>query len=82
NHLYLYFRGVNERGWVYVNGEPAFEGSWTLSSDVKRYLKQGSRNRIAIGVTHSSGLGGISYPAMLIGTDEECTAAQLNKYRF
>jgi hypothetical protein len=33
------------------------------------------------GVTHATGLGGISFPAMLIGTDEDCTTAELDAYR-
>ena len=95
NHLYLYFLGVNEQAWVYVNGELAFERTYAstgksvgdlrttaFSSDIKKYLKQGSRNRIAVRVTHSSGLGGIWLPVMLFATDEECTTEQLNKYRY
>ena len=27
-HLYLYFRGVNEQAWVYINGEAVFERTY------------------------------------------------------
>jgi hypothetical protein len=94
-HLYVYFLGVNEQAWIYVNDELAFERTYAstgknvgdlpttpFSSDIKKYLKQGVKNRIAVRVTHGSGLGGIWLPAMLFGTDEECTTEQLYKYRF
>jgi hypothetical protein len=93
--LYLYFLGVNEQAWVYVNGELAFERSYAttkkgvgelagapFSFDAKRWLKPSGRNCIAVRVTHSSGLGGIWLPAMLVGTDEECSTGQLDKFRY
>ena len=52
-----------------------------FSFDAAQWLKPGLPNRVAIRVTHATGLGGISFPAMLIGTDEECTTAQLDAYR-
>jgi hypothetical protein len=93
NHLYLYLRGVNEQAWVYVNGELAFERTYAstgkspgelpgaCSSDIKKYLKPGVKNKIAVRVTHALGLGGICLPAMLLGTKEECSTEQLDKYR-
>jgi hypothetical protein len=94
-HLYLYFRGVNEQAWVYVNGELAFERSYAstgkgvggligapFSFDAARWLEPGTTNRVAVRVTHSAGLGGISLPAMLVGTDQECSAEQLDQYRY
>jgi hypothetical protein len=48
---------------------------------VKKLLKVGARNTIAVRVTHASGLGGIWLPAMAFGTDEACTTEQLDKYR-
>ena len=94
-HLYLFLLGVNEQAWVYVNGELAFERTYAstgksvgdlwaaaFSSDITKYLKQGTRNRIAVRVTHSSGLGGIRLPITLVGTDQECTTEQLYKYRY
>jgi len=94
-HLYLCFLGVNEQAWVYVNGEFAFERSYAstgkgvgdlvgapFSFDAERWLKPGIRNRVAVRVTHASGLGGISMPAMLVATDEECTDEQLDRYRY
>jgi hypothetical protein len=94
-HLYLCFLGVNEQAWVYVNGELAFERSYSstrkgvgelagapFSFDAKRWLKPKARNNIAVRVTHASGLGGIWLPAMLVGTDEQCSTAQLDKYRY
>ena len=94
-HLYLDFLGVNEQAWVYVNGAPAFERSYAstgkgvgelagppLCFDAKKWLKPGIKNTIALRVMHASGLGGIWLPAVLVGTDEECTAAQLDKYRY
>jgi hypothetical protein len=93
-HLYLYFLGVNEQAWVYVNGELACERTyastgkaagdlWTtpFSVDIKKLVKPGVRTTIAVRVAHSSGLGGIWLPAMAFGTDEECTTEQLDKYR-
>jgi len=94
-HLYLYFRGVNEQAWVYVNGELAGERSYTstgqgvgdlvgapFSFDAKRWLKPSAQNEVAVRVTHATGLGGISMPAMLVGTDEECSTEQLDAYRY
>ena len=94
-HLYLYFRGVNEQAWVYVNGELAFERSYAstgksvgelagvpFSFDAKAWLKPGAGNRVAVRVTHASGLGGITMPAMLVGTDDECSTEQLTAYRY
>ena len=93
-HLYLLLLGVNEQAWVYVNGELAFERTYAstgkgvgelggaFSSDVKKYLKPGVKNTIAIRVAHSSGLGGIWQPIALVGTSEPCTTEQLGKYRF
>jgi hypothetical protein len=93
-HLYMYFLAVNEQAWVYVNDELAFERSYAstgkgvgdlagapFSFDARRWLKPGARNRVAVRVTHSSGLGGIWLPAMLVGTDEECSTEQLDRFR-
>jgi len=41
----------------------------------------GAANRIAIRVTHASGLGGIWLPAMVFGVDEERTTEQLGQCR-
>ncbi len=86
---------VNEQAWVYINGELALERSYAstgkgvgelagaaFSFDVKKWLKPGARNRVAVRVTHSSGLGGILQPAMLVGLDEKCSTEQLDKYRY
>jgi hypothetical protein len=94
-HLYLDFLSVNEQAWVYVNGEFAGERSYAstgkgvgdlagaaFSFDAKKWLKPGGRNRIAVRVTHSTGLGGILQPAMLVGTDEECSTGQLDRFRY
>ncbi|MEI6502021.1 MAG: DUF4838 domain-containing protein, partial [Armatimonadota bacterium] len=94
-HLYLYFLGVNEQAWVYVNGQPAFErtyastgksvgdlGGAAFSFDARQWLKPGAKNEIAVRVTHSSGLGGMWLPAMLVGTDEECSTGQLAQFRY
>ncbi len=94
-HLYLLFRGINEQAWIYVNGELACERSYAstgkhvgeligapLSVDAKRWLAAGVKNRIAVRVTHASGLGGITLPAMLVGTDKECTTGELDAYRY
>ncbi|MHB8972197.1 MAG: DUF4838 domain-containing protein [Pirellulaceae bacterium] len=93
-HLYLYFRSVNEQVWVYINGELAFERTYASSGvaagdllgapfsfDAAQWLRPGLPNRVAIRVTHAIGLGGISFPAILIGTDEERTTAELDAYR-
>ena len=71
-HLYLCFLGVNDQAWVYVNGEFAFDRSYAstgrgvgdlrgtpFSFDARRWLKPGAKNRIAVRVLHSFGLGGI-----------------------
>lgn len=94
-HLYLDFLQVNEQAWVYINGEIAFERSYAstgkgvgdlagaaFSFDAKKWLKPRGTNRVAVRVTHASGLGGILQPAMLVGTDEECSTEQLQKYRY
>jgi len=94
-HLYLDFLGVNEQAWIYINGEFAYERSYAstgkgvgdlagaaFSFDAKRWLKSEIKNGVAVRVTHSSGLGGIWLPAMLVGTDEECSTEQLAKYRY
>jgi len=93
-HAYLYLRNVNEQAWVYINGELAFERTYAttgaqagdlvgapISFDAARWLQPGLANRVAIRVTHAVGLGGISFPGMLIGTDDECSTAQLDTYR-
>ncbi len=93
-HLYLYFRAVNEQAWVYLNGEPAFERSYAstgrgvgqlsgqpFSFDAARWLTPGSTCRIAIRVKRETGLGGIAFPAMLIGTEQETPVEQLGAYR-
>jgi hypothetical protein len=93
-HLYLYFSGVTEQAWVYVNGQPAFERTFASTGkgpgeltwvpftfDAARLLKPGPGNRIAVRVTHSAGLGGIGAPAMLVGTDAECTTEQVAAFR-
>ncbi len=94
-HLYLYFLGVNEQAWVYVNGAPAFERTYASTGkrvgdligapfafDAHQWLKAGAGNTIAVRVTHSSGLGGMWLPALLVGTDEECSTEALAKYRY
>jgi len=93
-HVYLYFMGANEEAWVYVNGEPVCERTYAstgksagdlvgapFSADIKRYLVGTGPQRVAVRVTHTSGLGGIWAPAMLFCTDEECTTEQLAKYK-
>jgi len=95
NHLYLDFLGVNEQAWVYINGELAFERTYAstgktvgdligtpFSFDAKKWLKPGGGNQIAVRVMHASGLGGIWLPALLVGTDEECSTEELGKYRY
>ena len=85
---------MNEQAWVYVNGELAFERTYAsagggvgdlmgvpFSFDAAHWLKPGLPNRVAIRVTHATGLGGINFPAMLIGTDEDRTTAELDAYR-
>jgi hypothetical protein len=87
--------GVPGKTFSDTNAEFAFERSYAstgkgvgdltgaaFSFDAKRWLKPGIRNRVAVRVTHSSGLGGIWLPAMLVGTDEECSTEQLGKYRY
>lgn len=94
-HLYLYFLGVNEQAWVYLDGSLAFERSYestgrgpgemvgeAFSFDAKQWLAAPGPHWIAIRVAHAEGLGGISQPPMLVGTDEECSTAQLEQYRY
>ena len=94
-HLYVHFLRVNEQAWVYINGELALERSYAstgkgvgeltgaaLSVDATRWTRPGERTRIAVRVTHSAGLGGILGPAMLVGTDEECSTEELGRYRY
>ncbi len=94
-HVYLDFFAINEQVWIYVNGELAFERSYASTGkgvgelagapvifDAKRWLKPGVRNTLALRVTHSSGLGGIWMPAMLVATEEGRSAEQLAAYRY
>ncbi len=62
-------------------GKPAGELSGAFRSDIKKHLKPGTKNQIAIRVTHSSGLGGMCLPPILFATQEECSTEQLEKYR-
>ncbi len=93
--MYLDFFAINEQVWIYVNGELAFERSYASTGkgvgelagapvifDAKRWLKPGVRNTLALRVTHSSGLGGIWMPAMLVATEEGRSAEQLAAYRY
>lgn len=93
-HLYLYLRGVNEQAWIYINGQLASQRTYAstgkgpseltgtpIAFDAAPWLKPGVPNRIAIRVTHATGLGGITYPGMLIGSDSDCTPEQLDAYR-
>jgi len=94
NHLYLWLRGVNEQAWVYVNDAAVFERTYASTGksagdldggfrcDIKKYLRPGVKNRIAVRVTHCVGLGGMCLPAMLVGTAESCSTEQLDQYRF
>jgi len=53
-----------------------------ISFGAAKRLKRGTANRIAIRVTHAAGFGDISFPALLAGTDEACSAEELDAYRF
>jgi hypothetical protein len=94
-HLYLHFMGINEQVWFYVNGELAAERTYastgakpgdlgwaTFSFDAKRWLRPGADNRLALRIMHTTGLGGMAAPSLLIGTDEECTTEQLQRFRY
>lgn len=93
-HLYLYFRRVNEEAWIYINDELVFERSYASTGqgvgdlhgrpfgfDARAWLQSDRPNRIAIRTKRSSGLGGIHFPAMIIGTDEAPSIEQLDGYR-
>ncbi|NPV46383.1 MAG: DUF4838 domain-containing protein [Armatimonadetes bacterium] len=93
-HLYLYLRRVNEEAWIYLNGELVAERTYAstgkavgdlvgtpIAVDVAKWLRPGAENQLAIRVTHATGLGGITFPGMLIGTEAECTVEELDSYR-
>lgn len=93
-HLYLHFTGVNEQAWVYLNGELAYEHTCAstgkgpgelagrpFSFEAGKWLKPGEPNRLAIRVAHTTGLGGVTAPAVLIGSADECTPEQLANLR-
>ena len=93
-HLYLYLRMVNEQAWVYINGELACERTYASTGkgpaeltgtpvlfDAAKWLKAGATNRIAIRVAHETGLGGISFPGMLVASDQELTPDQVDGAR-
>jgi beta-galactosidase len=63
--------GVDDEGWVYINGKLAAHTSdWSASFkvDVARYLKQGD-NTITVYVKNVGGRGGLGNGVALIGPD-------------
>jgi hypothetical protein len=89
-HLYMLFTGVDEEGWVYINGELAYERSISSTKqtaaqlwnqpflfDAKPFLKTDSPNQIAVRVYNSANMGGIYQPVILYAVDKEYTASEL-----
>jgi len=92
-HLYLAFGGVDEEGWIYINGQLAYERSiastkqsaaqlWNqpLSFDAKPFLKTYSPNQIAVRVYNCAAMGGVYQPAVLYAVDKEYTTSELRAW--
>ena len=86
----MLFTGVDEEGWVYINGDLAYERSVASTKqtavqlwnqpflfDAKPFLKTDSPNQIAVRVYNSAQMGGIYQPVVLYAVDKEYTAAEL-----
>lgn len=91
-YLYMFFGAVDTEAWVYVNGELAFEHSmastglmpstlWNqpFSFDIKKYIKPGEANNLAVRVYSSSGMAGIYRPVLLFPAQKQYTAAELDQ---
>ncbi len=89
-HVYLYFGGVDEEGWVYLNGAQAFErsakstgstplGIWDkpFAFDAKAFLRFGEENTIAVRVNNVAAMGGVWRPVYLVASDTEITDVNL-----
>jgi len=87
-HYYLYFAGVDEEAWVYVNGKLVTEHSvnstgrarYTLWNepffvDIKDFVNLDSENKVAVRVFNFAQMGGIWKPVTLFGSDKELTVA-------
>ena len=64
-----------------LDGKTRGEMSGAFSCDVKKHLKPGVKNKIAVRVTHR-GFGGNLLAAHAPGTQDECSTEQLDKYRY
>lgn len=89
-HLYMLFSGVDEEGWVYINGDLVYERSIASTKqtpvqlwnqpflfDAKPFLKTDSTNQIAVRVYNSADMGGIYQPVILYAVDKEYSASEL-----
>lgn len=81
-HVYLYFGGVDEEGWIYLNGAQVFERSakstdrtpldlWDkpFAFDAKPFLKFGQENTLAVRVNNVGAMGGVWRPVHLVASD-------------
>ncbi|MBQ0105880.1 MAG: DUF4838 domain-containing protein, partial [Armatimonadetes bacterium] len=87
-HIYLYFGGIDEEGWVYLNGELICDHSvkgtgqpitflWNdpVLIDVTDKINKDSYNNISVCVYNSVGIGGVWKPVKIVGSDTEKTAS-------
>jgi len=90
NNKLLYFGGVDEEAWVYINGKLVFEHTIAATGkpastlwnepfmiDVTNVLNQDGINNIAVRVYDSSNMGGIWQPITLFGSDREVDLNEL-----
>ncbi|MBQ0104487.1 MAG: DUF4838 domain-containing protein [Armatimonadetes bacterium] len=88
NKIYLYFGGIDEEGWIYLNGELVCEHSvaatgkptnvlWNepVAIDVTDIIKKDDYNEIAVRVYDASGMGGVWKPVKIYGPDAPKTAS-------
>lgn len=75
--LALLFRGVDENGWVWVNGQYVGQqnigpAGWSrpFQLDVTEVMKPGEQNQITVRVMNTDGSGGIWEPARLIAFEQ------------
>jgi len=90
NYL-LYFGGVDEEAWVYINGKLVFEHTVAATGkpitvlwsepfviNIKDYVNLNGNNTIAVRVNNSAGMGGVWKPVTIYGSDEALNANDLS----
>lgn len=85
-HVYLFFQGVDEEGWIYVNGRQVYERSSQSTGqppvdlwdkpfffDAKPFLAFGKDNLLSVRVKNHASMGGVWRPVFLVGSDSAVT---------